>query len=288
VKNRNRLLIRFSLALIMTIVLWHTPSTAAIIFSWDCENSPDGNLSNATVNQPFSDVNPYGNIRVSVTSENSKSGNKAIKIEYNNDEDGVELRIPEFSSTRSLYTRKHEFFAPGWEGNWPVGLKTSRYFTEGTAYHSEKMIWQTYSSSCSEQFGMGMNSAIYNLDLERMYSANQIFGNGLPYIRTGHWYKIETWMVLNSGDNIADGVLQIWIDDVQVYNSSAVVWRSTSRGAAGTGWRSMWFGGNYSGAICGNMNRTLVRYIDDLYVSSTLDRSANLPGISAPKNLRLP
>jgi hypothetical protein len=34
----------------------------------------------------------------------------------------------------------------------------------------------------------------------------------------------------------------------------------------------MWFGGNYSGATFGGPTETLYRYIDDLYLSKTLDR----------------
>jgi hypothetical protein len=35
----------------------------------------------------------------------------------------------------------------------------------------------------------------------------------------------------------------------------------------------MWLGGNYSGATFGNPSTTLYRYIDDVYVSTTLDRT---------------
>jgi hypothetical protein len=35
----------------------------------------------------------------------------------------------------------------------------------------------------------------------------------------------------------------------------------------------MWFGGNYSGAVFGGPDRAVNRYIDDMYLSTTLDRS---------------
>lgn len=275
-----RTIINFiSFVLIFTFVLFSSNSHSAEIWSWDVESSDVGVLNNDTTGQQFDNVNDYDGVTVNISSDYAHGGSKSIRIGYPSDEAGVELAV-NFTATQSLYTRKYEYFAPGWEGNWPVGLKTSRYFTSGTTYHSEKMIWQTYDATCNEQFGMGMNSAIYNLDIEKMYAEAEIFSNGLPYIRTGHWYKIETWMVLNSGDGVADGILQIWIDDVQVYSNTAVKWEDSARGATGGlgGWTSMWFGGNYSGAVCGGPDTTVYRYIDDLYLSTTLDRTSHTGG----------
>ena len=232
----------------------------------------------------FVDVNRYGGIKVEISSEVAHTGTKSIKISYPKNEAGVELKIPPFTSTKTLYTRKYEYYAPGWEKNWPVGLKSSRYFTTADysltgaksgayAYMSEKLIWQTYSTTCNEDYALGLNNAIYNKDLTTTYTPSQLFKNGLPYIRTGYWYKYETWMVLNSAVDVSDGILRIWVDDVLVYSNDYVMWKSTKRGVPnGEGWQSMWFGGNYSGAVCGEPSQTLDRYIDDFYVSTTLDR----------------
>jgi hypothetical protein len=251
-------------------------TTAGTIFRDDIEN---GSLAEIFV----AGVNTYGGVGVEISTEVAHSGTRSVRIRYPNDEAGVELHAAPFAETPSLFTRKYELYASGWEGNWPVGLKTARYFTRpdftfGTegdayAYMSEKLVWQTYDSTCDEEFALGMNNAIYDLDLEDTYGADETFGNGLPYIRTEHWYEFETWMVMNSAVDAADGVLQVWIDDVLVYSNENVVWRSTERGVPnGDGWQSMWFGGNYSGAICGGPSVTLDRYIDDVYLSTTLDR----------------
>jgi hypothetical protein len=263
-------------ATLMVAVLTYTPvAFSAQIFS--------NNIESGALNQIFSDVNTYDGVVVAISSDFAHSGTKSIKITYPNDEAGVELKPAPFPATRSLYTRKYEYFAPGWETNWPVGLKTSRYFTRsdfgtGTdgdsyAYMSEKLVWQTYAGNADDQFARGLCMAVYNQDIEAVYSPSTLFGNNLPYIRTGHWYKMETWMVLNSAVNVADGILQIWIDDKVVLDKKDVVWKSTSRGVPnGDGWQSMWFGGNYSGATFGNPTQPLNRYIDDLYLSTTLDR----------------
>jgi len=258
-------------------------STVFISFSLAGANAEtifENDMETGTLNSIFAnDVNVYGGVEVSLSTDFAHSGTKSVKIGYPNDEAGVELKPNPFPPTPSLFTRKYEYYAPGWEGNWPVGLKTSRYFTTptyttegGYAYMSEKLIWQTYAASCDLQYGMGMNNAIINLDLVDRYQPNETFLNGLPYIRTGHWYKFETWMVLNSDVDVPDGVLKVWIDSVPVYSNEAVVWKSTDRGAPnGDGWQSMWFGGNYSGATCGDPSQTLYRYIDDVYLSTTLD-----------------
>ena len=254
-------------------------------------------LESGTLTQIFYDVNSYDGVQVSLSADVAHSGSRSIKITYPNDEAGVELKPAPFSASRSLYTRKYEYYAAGWEGNWPVGLKTGRYFTRadfttgsegsGYAYMSEKLIWQGYDGNANDQYARGLNLAIYNQDIEATYPSTAIFKNDMPYIRTGHWYKMETWMVLNSAVDAADGILQIWIDDVLVLNRSNVVWRSTSRGVPnGTGWQSMWFGGNYSGAVFGAPTRAVNRYIDDLYLSTTLDRIVEQRP-EAPKSLQV-
>lgn len=246
---------------------------SAELFSWDVEDASTGTFFNGHADNPFDDINNYDGVESYISTDYANSGTKAIKVGYPNDEAGVTYSL-DFTATTTLYTRKYEYFDSNWSGNWPIGLKTSRYYTAGTTYHSEKLIWQTYDADCTELYGYGLNSAVLNLDLEDTYGADELFGNGLPYIRTGHWYKFETWMEMNSSDGATDGVLQIWIDDVLVYSNESLAWESTARGATGglAGWTSMWFGGNYSGAICGNPSTTLYRYIDDLYVSTTLDR----------------
>lgn len=251
------------------------PAGSGMFFSNDIETE--------TLNQIFFDVNTYDGIQVAISSDIAHSGSKSIKISYPNDEAGVELKPAAFASTPSLFIRKYEYYAPGWEGNWPVGLKTSRYFTtsdfttgaepNGSAYMSEKLIWQTYAGNTDDQYARGLCMAIFNQDIEETYSATTLFGNNQPYIRTGHWYKMETWLVLNSAVNVADGIMQVWIDDKLVLDRNDVVWKSTARGVPnGNGWQSMWFGGNYSGAVFGGPTQTLDRYIDDLYLSTTLDR----------------
>jgi hypothetical protein len=276
-------------ALMIAVLGYASGAFAGQIFSNDLE-------SGAALNQIFYDVNTYDGVQVSLSSDVAHSGSKSIKITYPNDEAGVELKPAAFPSTKSLYIRKYEYFGPGWEGNWPVGLKTSRYFTrpdfntgaDGSAYAymSEKLVWQTYQGSSSDQYARGLCMAVYNQDIEATYPSSTLFGNNLPYIRTGHWYKMETWLVLNSAVDAADGVMQVWIDDKLVLDRKDVVWRSSSRGVPnGTGWQSMWFGGNYSGAVFGPPNTAVNRYIDDLYLSTTLDRTATGPTPRAPSNL---
>ena len=259
----------------------------AALFTFGVSHSEviiSSNLEVDTLDEVFSGVNKYAGVTVELSSDYSHSGRKSIKIGYPKDEAGVELQVPSFSSTTTLFTRKYEYYALGWESNWPIGLKTSRYFTTpnygisgslpgGYAYMSEKLIYQTYDATCNEEYGMGLNNAIYNMDLKSTYSTAQIFRNSASFIRTGHWYKYETWMVLNSAVDKADGVLKLWIDDVLVYSNEAVMWKSSARGVPnGDGWQSMWFGGNYSGAICGGPSETLYRYIDDVYLSTSYDR----------------
>ena len=140
---------------------------------------------------------------------------------------------------------------------------------------SEKLHYVGGATPCNDRPYPNLNHhAIFGLDIFNAYTASMIFANGQPYILTDTWYKFETWMVMDSAVDAADGVLQIWCDDVLIFDRSDVDWRSTDPGRAslGTAWQSMWFGGNYTGTACGGPSTTLYRYMDDLYVSTTLDR----------------
>lgn len=119
----------------------------------------------------------------------------------------------------------------------------------------------------------GLNHATFNNDRVAQYSSGTNFGNGLPYIRTGHWYCLESWQVMNSADDVADGVLQCRVDGQVVINES-IAWRSTTRGCPnGTAWRWMWFGGNISTTSNDNFptGQTLYRREDGHYLSTTAD-----------------
>lgn len=223
---------------------------------------------------------------------------KALRIGYDLEDDGVELYVPTFAATQSLYTRWYMMLDSNWAGHWPVGLKTNRYFTnvdyrvvvadpgaEGDVYMSSKFIWNRYPADGGDPtsaYCWGLNHACNNMEIPTEYPPATNFGNGLPYIRPDHWYKLEIWQVLNSALNAADGVLQCWVDDVQVFNRTDWPWASTGSSNPGgqnrscttglTGWRAMWFGGNISANGGFGPTGTLYRYEDGHYLSTTLDR----------------
>lgn len=223
-------------------------------------------------------------------SDTSRPGHtKSVRITYpaGTDEAGCELKPEPFTETTSLFVRTYVKFSSGWEGNWPLALKTLRVFSrddwttgpenDGWAYISEKLV--------ANQFGMGVdddevahgyNNAVYNLDLWDPYPEVN-FGNGLPYIRTGHWYKWERWYVFNSALNAEDGIMQVWIDDQLVVDLHDVTYLSDEHNATdnpenGTGWQSIWFGGNYTGSSFGATVPELHRDEQGYYLSTTLDR----------------
>jgi hypothetical protein len=262
-------------------------------------SSPTGAIFNPNMNSATSvagvftnDVNTYGEGPVSdwgtaalVNMTNPRTGTtKAVRLRYPANEAGVELKPQPFSPTTTLFCRKYIYFSGGWTGNWPFGLKTSRYFTRADyatdtepnawAYCSEKLVDGQYDLSTDDApYGMGYNNSIYNQDLYGPYTAGMVFNNGLPYIRELYWYKLETWLVLSSGLNVSDGLMQIWIDDVLVADRTNLAYRSTARGVPnGTGFQSMWFGGNYSGSSWGHPGIPLDRFETDFYLSPTLDR----------------
>jgi hypothetical protein len=115
-----------------------------------------GELNRQTPGHPFDDVNRYARITTdivdTVPGNACHSGNRCMRLGYTRNESGVELQVNDLMTraggpSKSLYTRKYEYYGDEWQGNWPIGLKTSRYFTDvrggNAAYMSEKLIYQT-------------------------------------------------------------------------------------------------------------------------------------------------
>lgn len=224
---------------------------------------------------------------------------KSVKMVYNSDEAGDDLIIYGTSiggsfveTSPSLFVRSYERFEGPWEGHWPQGLKTGRYFTRpdnttsgplsgNYAYTSEKIIYPGYETSPDprtyDYVVSGALAYLHSAEINAIYSAGQLFGNGLPYLRTGHWYKLERFYQLNSAMDVPDGIMQWWIDDVLVLNRTDIMFKQTDADGDvdvpnGDTWKSGWFGGNYSNTGTFTPPSTLYRYLTDFYMSTTLDR----------------
>jgi hypothetical protein len=216
---------------------------------------------------------------------------KAIRIQYPNDEAGTQLQFPSFTATPTLYYRWYMKFGTEWIGHFPVGLKTSRSFTTpdytavvgesasvlGDAYCGPKFVWMRYADPNTgfNPTGIGGNPsgttiwglcvACMNLDVGAAYSSPPTF--------TDAWHLFEVYQQINSGNGVGDGKLELRVDKQVIYQNNAFKWvdSSTNRwvGRGLGGWRSMWFGGNYSGADFGfTSSVTLNRYEDGYFVST--------------------
>lgn len=230
------------------------------------------------------DASTYAVVTVQDTVTRPGGSSKALQIVYPNDEAGVELYFATaqtgFTPTPTLYLRWRMMLGAEWQNHWPVGLKTTRAFTDGLAYHSAKMIWAKYANGSgfspdgpgdgSLDYPWGCCSAAYNLDVGAKYEASTLFANGLPYIRAGVWYLYEIYHQINSGDGVADGVLEMRIDGETVYTNNTFKWVDSARGAVGglPGFTKIWFGGNISAADGFTSPVPLNRYEDDYFVST--------------------
>lgn len=241
------------------------------IFTTDVNNHDGGTTSLVTPASAGISASPFGS-------------SKIIRIGYPNDEAGTQLCFPAFSATQSLYHRFYFYLPTSWSGVLPVGLKFTRQFTTtdyttiNDAYASPK-LWNIYldpETGFNPQHPTpgdpdatdfwGVCTAILDLDVGAAFSDPALYG-------VGSWHSNEIYTVLNSSDGAADGILEWRIDGDTVYSSSTVKWVDTARGVPNGlgGWRSMWFGGNYSGGDYGRttLSPTLYRYEDGYYVHTS-------------------
>lgn len=250
----------------------------------------------STVNSMYDDHNGSLTATFSTAVAPPAGGTKSILIAYDADESewtgtvDLQTRGVPTGESLTLYTRKFIYYDALWSTHWPVGLKTSRYFTDrlqraNYAYMSEKYIWQQYPppddvGDPDALYGWGLNHACFNNDRIQQYTSGMLFGNGLPYIRTGRFYLHETFLQMNSADNVADGKLHCRIDGVAVKTDNNVAFLASLRTDGegnqpefGSKWQSFWYGGNISTTYNANFptGQTLNRHETNHYASTTAD-----------------
>lgn len=264
-----------------------------------------GNLGQySTDNDIFTiDTNTYGSaasgsqLQSGVTRPGGSS--KCIQISYGADDDGTELIFPAFAPTKTLYYRWSMMLGSEWSGHFPVGLKTTRTFTQsdwsaivgepgidGQSYASPK-LWMRYPTDNGfnpDYPAMGVENddkiwgtciATMNLDIGAHFDPATLFNNGLSHVRAGYWYMMEIYQTMNSANGVADGSFEWRIDGRPVYVNNAVKWIDSSRYVVYglNGWQSMWFGGNASYGGGGGFTpppftTPFHRWEDDYYVST--------------------
>lgn len=247
-----------------------TPPPANAFFTWDAESSPIGDLYNPTPGHPFSEIefslSGNGQPNLHITDEQAYEGTKSIRITYYQTEDGPvmwfpELQLPGDAFVRTIDLTWFERFE-GFNGQWPDGLKISRFFTGPRSNVFSGVVssnkWYT-GYSAGDQYGYQINNAIGNMDI--VYPDG---GELNPPIQDGQWYKIRIRMELNSGDGVPDGVMQQWINDVLLLDRHDIAFADSGRiqGALFNGWRHMWIGGNWSDSQ--PIATPAYRYIDNI------------------------
>lgn len=101
---------------------------------------------------------------------------------------------------------------------------------------------------------------------------DQIFGSG------SEWTKIAFYVRMNSAPGVEDGVLRHWVDNVQVENSTNIVWVGENPDNEMVGWNYFSIGGNDYFQPRPNSERFEDWYsIDDILVISGLPNSPAAP-----------
>jgi hypothetical protein len=301
--------IKYSLVIGFFLLLAQV-AQAAPFFSWDVEDAnsrysatsgeelgADGsNSAFDTISYTANPPSQPSPVVATYTDELSGTGHGeySIKLVYPGNEAGLQMQLNNASDggqflqngTKTLYLRWYEYFSGSWAGNIPAGLKIGRWFTEGSGYISQKLVngrcnWGIdYHCDATDNFP-GFNHAIRDFD---------VAGELETPVSLNAWHKIEFYMVFDDyvcgkGNDCSvssvdclpsnpscSGTLIMWIDNEEVMRDENFCWLREGDSETGTKWQSGWFGGNYSGSSCGAPDKSLVRYLDDFYVSTTLDR----------------
>ena len=200
--------------------------------------------------------------------EVSHSGNKALKITFNLDEDygGAEVRFPD---SNHVFTRYYDYYSNNFD--FAFGMKTQRIrsFNEITQTNDFDILTLAWGKTLySDEVDMrGTNSL-------RWISINSNGGEfdwGGDYSDDGYergkWYCVETEVKLNTPGR-SDGWARLWVDGALKAEKTNI----SNRGTKTVGLNMVLFGGWYSNSAGGknpqpNPESASIRYIDDIAIS---------------------
>jgi hypothetical protein len=255
----------------------NTDLTDDVIFASNFDSETQqcwSNRPNANGNWNFAGCGGFVNIgnggSVSIAeNEISRSGNKALKITFNVDEDygGAEIDLIEADH---IYTRYYDYYNTDFD--FPYGMKIHRIrsFNEILQINNFDSTLLIAGRPSQGEF----NYSGINDTAELTYGSNggQVdWGSAVvPLTLTrNRWYCMEAEMKLNTPGQ-ANGVTRAWIDGNLVIERTNLNIRGTNTGKI----NAILFGGWYSNQAAGNNpyrnpDVSSVRYIDDIAVSTT-------------------
>jgi hypothetical protein len=279
------------------------------LFSWNVEdaNSTYG-ASNYTAlsgdgsNSKFNTINLFGHGVTQYTTDIARDS-WAIRVTYETDtgEDGGLLEL-DFGAndTRTLYLRWYEYFSTSIDNDVPQCFKIGRWFNDVSGYTSLKFCIKTADCATADELRVIRPTTYgcefsYELDVSDRLAGGQWhkiefyldIGTNSPDVSTGGSDYCADSTCSNNlcGDASCNGLMQIWINDTKVFDYDNVCFRNTS--TAPTQYTGGWFGGNDTYGTCGRPSEQVIRYLDDFYASTVLDREQSSDTADAIEGLKV-
>jgi len=200
----------------------------------------------------------------------SHSGNKAIKISYDENEDhgGVEVSI---TPTNRVFTRYYDYYAENFD--FAFGLKTHRIrsFDKKLGINNFDTVTHVWgrSNNPANEFDMSGNNNMYLTSTNYNGGFNDWGGHYADFeFKRGRWYCVENEIKLNTV-GASNGEARLWIDGKLKVDVANLKIREKEEHKLNL----ILFGGWYSNGATGrnpqlDPNQVSVRYIDDIAISN--------------------
>ncbi|WP_139957572.1 polysaccharide lyase [Flavicella sediminum] len=223
------------------------PETTNIVFDLNFNNAEIGKY---TKQKLIANGGPIGwallGDRASIVKDPTNSKGNVLKVAYPKltvgpQTNGIQF-IKNLPPANEYYLDYYVYFQDGFDfklGGKLPGLTSGGSTYTGGVHPDNGEGWSARYMWATRNAGVEAVVYFYYIDMNSKYGESV---DSKVYFKTGKWYRMTQRIKLNK-DNLANGLMQVWIDGVQVIDKKNIRYRLWEKGAIDSFYFSTFHGG---------------------------------------------
>lgn len=187
----------------------------------------------------------FGN-RGSIIADPEGTKGNVLKVDYPEGTVGPQTNgiqfIKDLPVSNEYYLDYYVFFEEGFDfrkGGKLPGLTSGGSTYTGGVHPDNGEGWSARYMWATRNAGVEALVYFYYIDMDSQYGESVDAG---VYFETGKWYRLTQRIKLNE-DNLSNGIMQVWIDGVEVINKTGIRYRLWGKGDIDSFYFSTFHGG---------------------------------------------
>ncbi len=218
-----------------------------VIFELDFDRAVQGNYTKQNLIKEGGEMRwvSFGNRANIIVDPNGAMGN-VLKVDYPQGTVGPQTNGIQFIKylpvSNEYYLDYYVYFEEGFDfrkGGKLPGLTSGGSTYTGGNHPGNGEGWSARYMWATRNSGVEALVYFYHIDMSSQYGDSV---NSGVYFETGKWYRLTQRIKLNT-DNLSNGIMQVWIDGVEVINNTDVRYRLWGKGDIDSFYFSTFHGG---------------------------------------------